>query len=120
MAAATIVASPKKVGSRLLTIDELQEVNHIDITDKKKVIARLSESDGKMVRFLVNPENGEFITVMGKRIQLYGVDKDPVRKAAWRKNSVWKCADNVEIGDGASRAYLVYQVPINFVEEEDC
>ena len=120
MAAATNLATRRSTGSRLLTADELKEVSHIDITDKKKVIARLSESDGKMVRFLVNPEDGEFITVMGKRIQLYGVDKDPVRKAAWRKNSVWKCSDDVEIGDGASRAYLVYQVPINFVEEEDC
>lgn len=120
MAAATTMATRKSVGSRLLTIDELKDVNHIDITDKKAVVARLTESDGKMRRFLVNPESGELITVRGKKIQLYGVDKDPVRKAAWRKNAVWKCADDVEVGEGASRAYLVYEVPVNFVEDEDC
>lgn len=120
MAAATNMATRTSTGSRLLTADELKEVSHIDITDKKAVVARLTEADGKMRRFLVNPEDGEFVTVRGKKIQLYGVDKDPVRKAAWRKNAVWKCSDDVEVGDGASRAYLVYEVPINFVEDEDC
>lgn len=120
MAAATNLATRRSTGSRMLTADELKEVSHIDITDKKAVVARLTEADGKMRRFLVNPENGELLTVRGKKIQLYGVDKDPVRKAAWRKNSVWKCADDVEVGDGASRAYLVYEVPVNFIEDEDC
>lgn len=104
----------------MLTIDELKDVSHIDITNEKEVIARLTESDGKMRRFLVDKATGEPITVRGKKIQLYGVDKDPVRKASWRKNSVWKCADDVEDGEGASRAYLVYEVPVNFVEDEDC
>lgn len=120
MAAATNLATRVSTGNRLLTTDELKEVSYIDIADKKTVVARLTETDGKMRRFLVNPADGEFITVRGKKVQLYGVDKDPVRKAAWRKNAVWKCSDDVEVGEGASRAYLVYEVPINFVEDEDC
>lgn len=120
MAVATNMATRKTTGSRQLTTEELKDVSHIDLSDKKAVVARLTEADGKMRRFLVNPADGEFITVRGKKIQLYGVDKDPVRKAAWRKNATWKCADDVEEGEGTTRAYLVYEVPISFVEDEDC